>query len=734
MHGSYPKSISRNLTDYYQQEINSGLLLSEWIYMTFHSQEDKKLRNWIGTSLGREPVIYDRYKTKKTNKQFELYLNNKGYLNANVTDSVKFEGQKAYITYHVHPEAVYRIDTILYTIPDDDVRELYLKHRGESLIKKNRPLDVDNMKEERNRIADLLREHGYYYFNKQYVNYVIDTALIHNQVKLNLQIQNPRGREEGHVQYRIDSVLIYPNYDPNMSLKKGMTYMKKFDTIPNPGNEKLLFMQSGHYRIKQSAIMRENYIFPDSMYARSVTDRTYRHLLGLGAFKFVNIDYQKSSRGKNSEGHHYLNCYVQLTPMVKQSYSLNIEGTNTSGNFGIAGNLSYQHKNFFKGAESFDFSIRGAQEAQGNIVEDPDQQNNIQLFNTLEYGFQSKIGFPHFLFPFVGTSFSRKYNPSSNLSLAYNYQQRPDYTRTIINTTFGYVWSSPGNLMMKHYLNPLGLNLVNVPQKSAGFLESITNPYILNSYQDQLILSAGYSMVYDNKEKKQLRNHIFLRTNLESSGNVLNAFSNLIDAGKSEDYYEVYDIRYAQYVKTDVDFRYYHKVDNQNKLVYRFFAGIVYPYGNSGNSTPFIKKYYSGGANSLRAWPVRGVGPGTYSGESTGINNQLGDIKLEANIEHRFDMFWIIEGALFLDAGNIWELPKSAGNEKPAFHFDTFHEGIAVGSGFGTRFDLSFFILRLDFGVKLRDPSRSQNERWLPGNKRYKFSDFTVNFGISYPF
>lgn len=734
LQGDYPAKLTRSLDDYYQQSENSRMLIKEWMYTTLHTEEDKKLRNWISKGLGAKPVIYDRFQTKKTNRQFELYLKNQGYLNAEVRDTVMYNGKKVEVHYLVAPKRIYRIDTITYTILDTTVQKIFHERKKASLIKPGASIKVSTLKDERSRIADLMKENGYFYFNKQYVNYVIDTIHYKNRLKLNLQIKTPKGQPEGHTRYRIDSVLIYPNYDPNQALRQGQSYFNQFDTLHYAINKRMLFLKTGHYHMRQSALMHENFIFTDSLYRKSVTERTYRQLLGLGTFKFVNIDYKKSERKNPDKSGEYLNCYIQLTPMVKQSYSVNVEGTNTSGNFGVAGNLTYEHKNFFKGAEMFNFSLKGAQEAQGDIVENEEDQNNIQLFNTQEYGVETQIEIPRFLFPFLKTSYSRKYNPFTNISLAYNYQRRPDYTRAIANTSFGYVWSSPGNLMMKHYLDPVQLNIVSVSNESAGFLEDIENPYIRNSYENQLLFSATYNLVYDNKEKKELRDHFYLRLNLESSGNLLNLASDLFNAERVDGFYEVSGIRYAQFFKTNFDFRYYHTMDKRNKLVYRLFAGIAYPYGNSNNSTPFIKKYYSGGANSLRAWPVRGVGPGTYSGEISGINNQLGDIKLEANMEYRFDLFWLIEGALFVDAGNIWELPKSAGNESPAFKWNNFYKGIAVGTGFGARFDLSFFILRLDFGLKLRNPARPENKRWLPGNKQYRFSDVTLNFGISYPF
>jgi outer membrane protein assembly factor BamA len=415
-----------------------------------------------------------------------------------------------------------------------------------------------------------------------------------------------------------------------------------------------------------------------------------------------------------------------LTPHTLQSFTVELEGTNSSGNIGAAGNLIYQHRNLLKGAENLEMSFRGA-------IETLRDTTYRSFDNMVEFGTEATIDIPKFLLPFRTEQFIKKYNPSTSVSLASNYQRRPDFTRTYVTAGFGYQWR--GNRFTSHQVNPVELNLVQIPFMSDEFADFLEGTYLFFAYQPHLITTTNYIFTYNNQNIQKDRNFTYFRTSLESAGNLLYLLYEATGQERVDGQYKLFNNSFSQYIRGDFDIRYYDFLDEANSLVYRFFAGAAYPYANS-TAIPFEKQYFSGGSNGIRAWQVRDLGPGSFSQEErrNRYPNQTADIKLEANLEYRFDLFWLLEGALFLDAGNIWAISEEDEREGALFRFNRFYKDIAVGTGIGARFDFSFFIFRLDLGMKLRDPSAASGERWIPGNRKYGREDFTLNLGIGYPF
>ncbi|MCK4921601.1 MAG: BamA/TamA family outer membrane protein, partial [Bacteroidales bacterium] len=442
------------------------------------------------------------------------------------------------------------------------------------------------------------------------------------------------------------------------------------------------------------------------------------------SFRSVNINF-KESQAEIDKGEKSIDCEILLTPSILQSFTVEVEGTNSSGNIGAAGNLIYQHRNLFKGAENFDLRFKGA-------LETLKESYSANFGNMVELGSEMRVSIPKFILPFKTDQFIKKFNPSTTVSVAYNFQRRPDYSRTIANISFGYNWK--GNRFLTHIINPIELNFVKIPYKSQKFIDWLEGKYIFYSYQPHLVSVSNYSLIYTNQNIQKSSDFQYLRLNLESAGNLLSTSFNLLDIETQGDNYKLFNTEFAQYLRGDFDFRYYNVINDNNSVVYRLFAGAGIPYANS-NALPFEKKYFSGGANSIRAWQVRNLGPGSYVEEITNTYpNKTADIKLEANIEYRFKLFWLLEGALFIDAGNIWAINSSDEREGALFTTNTFHKEIAVGTGFGTRFDFSFFVFRLDLGVKARDPILPDGQRWIIGNRKMNSDDFTVNIGIGYPF
>jgi hypothetical protein len=363
----------------------------------------------------------------------------------------------------------------------------------------------------------------------------------------------------------------------------------------------------------------------------------------------------------------------------------------------------------------------------------PSSRQNIKLPSTQEYGIETSLRLPEFLIPFLKTEgFIKKYNPSTTILAAYNYQNMPFYNRTMANATFGYTWNVGS--YRTHLINPLQMNLVNVLSIDSAFQARIENSYQAYAYKDVLIVGGNYSFIYTSQKIKKAKDYWFLRINTEASGNLLALAEKIAGTKKTDGAYHILNQPFAQYVRADFDVRYNYILNDVSSIVYRGFIGAGIPYGNS-KAIPFEKQYFGGGANGIRAWQVRTLGPGSFEPDKTKLLNQTADIKIEANAEYRFKLFWILEGALFVDAGNIWSFNYDYLQPGSKFMVNKFYKDFAVGTGTGLRFDLKFVIGRVDLGMKLRDPSIAEGSKWIIMQRPYNFKDdFTMVLAIGYPF
>jgi Omp85 superfamily domain len=712
-----------------------GLRFHLWLYnlSSKKNKKEKGLNNWLQT-IGEKPVIYDDYVKNKSADHLKTYLNNKGYYNSVVEDLVQFKRKRARVLYRVYINEPYKIRKVLFTCIDSALASVVLPDTINTLIKTGVNFDLDLLESERKRVEVFLKYKGYYNFNKEFIQFQADSSANTKDVELKMIINNfkKKGPDNtviatSHKRYILNDVSFFTNFDQKEALAQREKYYGDLDT--NYINN-IQFISKGEDNINNRVILQSNFIQSGELYSLYNIDKTYKHLNSLRLFKLINMQFfEVDSLANDSLNIGYLDCKVQLTKFYLQSYTIELQGTNSGGNIGIGGSLLYQHRSLFGGAEITDFRINGAVEALDTSLIEFNRINKA-----IELGGNVTISIPKFILPiFKGEKFSKKYSPKTQISLGYNYKDRLEYRRSIANMSYGYIWD--GNRFLKHSFKLLEINAVSLPYASPDFKDYIDSTYLKSSYENHLISVLNYGLVFNNQDIKKNRDFYFFYFNAEISGNILSGISELTNATKNDEgSYLVFGIPFSQYAKTDIDFRYYNVVDKTNTFVFRFFGGIEIPYGNS-LSMPIEKMYYSGGANSIRAWNVRDLGPGSYSGGSkTRFPNQTGDIKLEANFEYRFKMFWLLEGALFIDAGNIWNL-NSDEFEGGLFRKDEFYKEFAVGSGYGARFDFSFFIFRLDLGVKLCDPSYEQKERWVFGNRGLTWQDdFTINIGIGYPF
>jgi outer membrane protein assembly factor BamA len=727
------KKIKTSELDGYVRQKPNKKILGIPFYLSVYNLSNRDKYRWPHTwfrKIGEEPVIYDPFITERTTRQFELYLRNKGFFNATVSDSLKTKGRKATVIYEVNANQPHRIRDINYAIEDSTLVKFILSDTAKSVIKRDMIFDVDILQQERARIETNLKNQGFFNFSREYIYFDADSTIGKRQVDLTLGVKRYiRKVSENevelttHPQYTINQVYVYMNYDPRTALTDPGAYIQTFDTLEYR-SMKLLFR--GNLPVKPRVVAQSNFISKGDLFNQTNVDRTYRNFFGLRLYRLINIRFREVSAENDSLNTPMLDCVIQLTPFDLQSYTLEVEGTNSSGDFGFGGNLAYQNRNLLGGAEIFDLKLKGGFETLRE-----DEKSTFK--NTYEYGIESNLRIPKFLLPIRSVSFIQKYNPQTNFTLAYNYQERPDYTRTIANFSFGYQWR--GNRFTTHIVKPVEFNAVQLPFATPEFLSLISGTILEYSYQDHLISETNYIFIFNNQDIRRTSDFMFFRFNIEFAGNTLAAYNSLTNATKVDNAYRLFGTEFAQFIRSDVDFRYYQYLNESSSIVYRIFAGAGLPYGNS-RALPFEKKYFSGGANSVRAWQVRSLGPGSFYEESDrSFPNRTADIKLEANLEYRFKMFWLLEGALFLDAGNIWAINKSDEREGAVFDPGSFYKDIAIGTGFGTRFDFSFFVFRLDLGMKLRNPAENSGNRWIPWDRKVTFrDDFVINIGIGYPF
>ena len=697
-------------------------------------------REWL-LRIGEPPVIYDSLLAKKSARQVSLYLNNKGYFNSKVQDSLSVRNKKATVHYIVHAGRPYLIRNISYDIKDELVKYYVLADAPSTLLKAGINYDVEEIQKERDRITSMLRNDGYFLFSKEYIYFEIDSALGTHEVDIRIGIKNPVLKAEGskdsiveltHSRYYIKDVYIHTDYDPKLKAAPKDTLLI---------NDYYL-MSTGELRYKPRLITDAVFISKGELFQQLHTDQTYRRLSELKLFRSVQIQFVPA-------GNTQIECHIYLSNIPKQSFSAETEGTNTSGTLGLAGSLVYQNKNTFKGGEIFEIKLKGALEVQKTKTKEQNQvltgiESSIP-FNTLELGSEINLFIPRFVTP-LNIKSVKNNNAKTNLTATFNFQRRPDYGRSIANTAFGYSWNE--TVTKRHIINPIEFNLVNIFKVAPELQATINNSkdlFLKNSYSPHFTLATRYAFVFSNQEIRKKKSFSYLRFGAEAAGNAMRGVFNLLDRyvtpldfdPKPEGIsYTIENIPFSQYLRSDVDYRFYKILGEKSRLVYRVAFGVGKPLYNL-RALPLEKSFFVGGPNSLRAWQARTLGPGGYS-DSTNSNfaDKIGDTKIEGNLEYRFKVIKLLNAALFVDAGNIWlrnyqkSFPNGDFNLSSHGTSEFFVNQIAVGAGMGIRLDFNFFILRLDGAFKLKDPARKAGDRWMVN----KPLETVLNFGIGYPF
>ena len=694
--------------------------------------------DWL-RDIGEPPPIYDAEQTEKSKEQFKLYLRNKGYYDAEINTTYKPKvkkrkrKQKIKVIYTITTNEPLIINEIEYIIPDTVLKKIILNKENNLIFEENKQFDIEYLQERRKSISDFLKDVGYFYFTKDYIRYQIDTIGRGKNVKLIVNVKqftDINNNKTNHKRYFINNINIFSDYNPSDALRFPVKYFENLNYFKKESAQDTFnFIYKNEIIIKPKFILNELYISPNSIYNFTNVKNTYAHLSKFQIYKLTNIQFKEIDTANN-----FLDCNIQLTPTKRHTPSFDIEGTVSSNNFGGQTSFGYTHKNLFHGGEVFDIRVWAALERQNSNSSEKDSllMDSLNFFNIQEYGVELSITIPRLLSPFKQEKFIKKNNPKTVFSLAFSYQDRPEYNRISSTINLKYFWKNTKNF--NHVLTPVRLSLIQVSRMSQEFKEWLDTVYIADSYEDHFIIGSNYGFTFSNQEKNKA-NYIFLALNTGIAGNFLSFIMAKTNQDTIEGSYVVpfLKTKIAQFAKADIDFRYYHNFNEDKQFASRFFVGIGYPYGNM-NLLPFSEKYFSGGANSIRAWQVRSLGPGSYvKPKELSFPNQTADIKLEGNFEYRFNIISIFDGAIFVDVGNIWAINEHDNRENAKFEFDTFYKQIAVGTGFGIRLDINFFIIRFDIGIKLKDPSAPENQRWIPITPILK-ENYTINFGIGYPF
>lgn len=688
-----------------------------------------KWRNRILQKIGEPPVIFDIDVAEKSRYNIEQMLVNDGYLHATVDfDTVNDTKKRSTVaTYYLHERERYYVHDIKFSTEDKVLAAIVDSCSSASYLRSGMPFSIDGLESESRRLTSLLRNRGYWRFRKDYITYIADTAHHSNKVKLTMNIAMFQpSAEEGvteHKVYRIAKV----HYVSGAGLHFDEEAFSKCDTMVLSGNYDIIY--NGSAVVHPRVLVENTYISPGEPYSQNDVDRTYNAFSQLTALKYTTIRFVEHPDTA------LLDCYIMYERNNRRSVGFELEGTNTAGDLGAAASVTFSDKNLFGGSELLSLRLFGAYEAVSDL-------SGYTGDSYTEYGAELSLR----LIGGVASAFvpaDRRMLLSSTLfSLKYNSQERPEFDRRILSASWSYMWSKRKD--RQHKLDILDLNYIYVPWISDTFkeeyLDSISNrnSILKYNYENLLITKLGYSYSYNSSlddDDRHERVAYSLRTNVECSGNLLYAANNLFGGTRnSEGQYTFLNIAYAQYIKGDIDFTTRIKIDERNSFVVHLGLGVAYPYGNS-RILPFEKRYFSGGANGMRGWTVRSLGPGRYknNGRSIDFINQSGDMKLDINLEYRSHLFWKLHSAVFIDAGNIWTI--RAYDEQPGgqFNVSSFYKDIAFSYGLGLRFELDLFVFRLDAAMKAVDPAQSGADKYPLTHPKFS-RDFALHFAIGYPF
>lgn len=713
-----------DLKSYARQQPNTRFLGLWRIGLATYSLVGDSARTGFGRWLeriGQAPVVYSDSLTSLSCDQFERYLRSRGFWDAKVSDTLVVTAPKRCdVIFRVQAGLVYRLGNFTYDLPGGELADIVLADTTGALIRSGDPFDTNVLDKERERVTANIREHGYYFFGKDYISYGVETLDSAHLVNAAFTVANARDAAGGsalvpHKKAVVDSLVFVvspPVSAGAVGNRQAKAYMPvdsaivmSYSTAKPPFTRRLL---SG-----------SSFVTPGQLYRLSDASLMGRRLGGLKAIRQSAVLFSESGL-RTSDSLTHLRCVARIDMAPRHAFGFDVEGTNSSGNLGAALNVRYSHANLFRGAESLSVKGRLATQHQSSVGGKGD-------FYTLETGIETTLTFPFMMAPVSSRHFYKRHDPKTLFSISFDFQRRPEFTRKVIATRMTYNWT--GSTYASHSLTPVEFNIVRIPSIDPSFADYINGTYLQYSYTDHFIMSLGYQFTFNQQTVRRNQSGVFFRFGIETAGNLLNLLTR--EQTPDDDFKKIWNIRFAQYVKADAELRYQAADIWGNRYVARLFAGVGVPYGNSV-MMPYEKSFFVGGANSVRAWPVRGLGPGSKKADSAlRYHNQTGDIRLEANAEYRFSIISVLEGAAFVDAGNIWMLNKEHNDAETVFT-SRFYEQVALGAGLGVRLNFDYFVVRVDAAYRLRDPAEDGN-KWVV-RQRFDPGNINWNFAIGYPF
>lgn len=715
-------------------------------------------RDWLTNTVGEAPVAFDSSLADRSRSQIETVLAKNGYFRAEVDYTVEYNTRKRKVkqlTYVVRPGSPYLIDTLVMNINDRGIERRSDFLKATSTIREGDRFEVKKMDAERERITDYLNNRGYYSFSKDFITFKADSALGDRKVRLDMNLRRPQSASSStdsiyavdHVRYFIRNIYFHTDYDP-----ADRTY-EPTDTLEMKNAQGVYILPRGELNLKPELLMYLLEFKPGDLYQKARADLTYRRLVQLPIVRSLNIRFTAVEDSDVA----LLDVDILMTQMKKQVVSAESGVTHRDGLFGLSGSLNFSHRNVFSGSELGRLTIMGGVEAQQPLtltqnleIQRVDITDNIR-FNTFEIGPEVTLNFNRF-FPFKMTQFRRSNAPRTTLSAGFNYQNRPDYERQLYNFRYGVTFVENADRGSRIFWDVWELSTIKI-EKSEAFntlLERLNDVFLSTSYRDHLISSGRVGWIINTQKPQVQKRYYFNRIVFEAAGNIPRTLFELAGAPRDEDgSHRIAGIRFAQYYKIENDFRYYRRLDERNAAAFRVHIGSGIPGANLG-ALPFEKSFFGGGANGVRGWRPRTLGPGSYR-DSTAIVtfNNIGEIILEGSVEYRFDLTNTLEGAFFVDVGNIWLFNEEPSRPGSAFAWETFAGELAWSGGIGFRFDFDFFLVRFDFAAQLKDPSKVPGERWAwqpkdrwndfvesidPGASRRFLPPVLFNLGIGYPF
>lgn len=686
---------TKEIESYIKQKPNSYIIFG-WnpflnIYNWSGKNADKGINKFL-RKIGTAPVVYQPSQVEASVENINRHLEYLGYYGSDVRSEVRVNGKRVTVTYSVTLGRRYRIGNVSFAVPDGEFKEDFYADTAAVSIRPGDFLSEDALEKETERAASMFRRKGYFGFTKNYFSFEADTLARRDTADLLMTVKEYTRNQTAeyarpHRKYFFGDVSI--SYDNDL----------KF-------NDRVL---------KNICTIR-----PGVMYDEREVNTTYSRLSALRLFSGVNVALNPRDSG-------IVDCDISLTKSRMQGFKVNLEGsTNSTGLIGISPQVSYYHKNIFHGGQWLNLGFLGNFQFK---YDDRSVKSN-------EFGVSAGLSFPEFL-GLPNSIFHGPSLPRTEINASYNYQNRPEYTRNMISTSYGYSGSlRNGKFFYQFY--PIQAKIVRLTNLDPNFYTTLSgNPFMRDAYQNHFDVGSGLVAYYTTSTALVPKEtYEYARLQLDASGNVLSLFNK---AMKSDEYGSrlIWNTPYSQYIRTELTLgkTFVFGKNGGQALAIRLLGGVGYAYGNS-STIPFEKQFYSGGANSMRGWQARSLGPGNSKADTTFvIPSQTGDVKLEANLEYRFPMFWKLCGAVFTDVGNIWTLKETDGDDGSHTHFDlkNLAASLAADWGIGLRVDLNFLILRLDMGMKVYDPSLD-TARWRSPSQWLKKDGYTLHFGVGYPF